>query len=87
MGITHFDGSVAGLGRCPFAGHTGAAGNVCTEDLIFMLHEMGVETGIDLDALIDCALLAEDIVGHPLPGSVMRGRSLTRLREQIGRPA
>ena len=87
MGIKHFDGSVAGLGGCPFAGHTGAAGNVCTEDLVFMLDEMGIETGIDLDALIDCALLAEDIVGHPLPGSVMKGRSLKRLRDRIGQPA
>lgn len=87
MGITHFDGSVAGLGGCPFAGHTGAAGNVCTEDLVFMLHEMGIDTGIDLDALIECAKLAEDIVGHPLPGSVMKGRSLKHLREQIGQPA
>ena len=52
-----------------------------------MLHEMGVETGIDLDALVECARLAEDIVGHPLPGSVMKGRSLKRLREQIGQPA
>jgi hydroxymethylglutaryl-CoA lyase len=87
MGITHFDGSVAGLGGCPFAGHTGAAGNVCTEDLVFMFHEMGVETGVDLEALIDCALLAEDIVGHPLPGSIMKGRSLKALRERIGHPA
>lgn len=87
MGITHFDGSVAGLGGCPFAGHTGAAGNVCTEDLVFMLHEMGVETGIDLEALIDCARLAEDIVGHPLPGSIMKGGSLKRLRHQIGQAA
>ncbi|MCC6888287.1 MAG: hydroxymethylglutaryl-CoA lyase [Hyphomicrobiales bacterium] len=87
MGISHFDGSVAGLGGCPFAGHTGAAGNVCTEDLVFMLHEMGIETGIDLEALIDCANLAEDIVGHPLPGSIMKGRSLKRLRERVGQPA
>jgi hydroxymethylglutaryl-CoA lyase len=87
MGVSHFDGSVAGLGGCPFAGHTGAAGNVCTEDLVFMFDEMGIESGIDLDALIECALLAEDIVGHPLPGSVMRGRSLKRLREKIGQPA
>ena len=87
MGIEHFDGSVAGLGGCPFAGHTGAAGNVCTEDLVFMFHEMGIETGIDLEALIECARLAEDIVGHPLPGSVMKGRSLKHLRERIGQPA
>jgi hydroxymethylglutaryl-CoA lyase len=80
MGVTRFDSSVAGLGGCPFAGHRGAAGNVCTEDLVFMCDEIGVETGIDLEALIDCAKLAEDIVGHPLPGSIMRGGSLRRLR-------
>lgn len=87
MGIRYFDTSVGGLGGCPFAGHTGAAGNVCTEDLVFMCEEMGVETGVDLDELIDCARLAEDIVGHPLPGSVMRGGSLKRLRERIGTSA
>jgi hydroxymethylglutaryl-CoA lyase len=58
MGITRFDAAVAGLGGCPFAGHAGAAGNVCTEDLVFMCEEMGIETGIDLDALIGCARLA-----------------------------
>jgi hydroxymethylglutaryl-CoA lyase len=82
MGITRFDAAVAGLGGCPFAGHAGAAGNVCTEDLVFMCEEMGIETGIDLDALLDCARLAEDIVGHPLPGSVMKGGALDALRER-----
>ncbi|HKA80824.1 MAG TPA: hydroxymethylglutaryl-CoA lyase [Xanthobacteraceae bacterium] len=85
MGITRFDAAVAGLGGCPFAGHAGAAGNVCSEDLVFMCEEMGIETGIDLDTLIGCARLAEDIVGHPLPGSVMKGGSLGRLRAQAGR--
>jgi hydroxymethylglutaryl-CoA lyase len=80
MGITRFDASVAGLGGCPFAGHQGAAGNVCTEDLVFLCHEMGIETGIDLDALIECARLAEDVVGHPLPGSVMKGGTLQQYR-------
>lgn len=83
MGVTRYDSSVAGLGGCPFAGHSGAAGNVCTEDLVFMCHEMGIETGIDLEALIECARLAEDIVGHPLPGSVMKGGSLQRLRATL----
>lgn len=83
MGVTVFDATVAGLGGCPFAAHTGAAGNVCTEDLVFMLDEMGIETGIDLDALIAAARLAEDIVGHPLPGSVKLGGSLRRLRAQM----
>ena len=80
MGVTRFDASVAGLGGCPFAGHQGAAGNVCTEDLVFMCHEMGIETGLDLDALIACARLAEEIVGHPLPGSVMKGGTLAKYR-------
>ncbi len=80
MGVDEFDSTVAGLGGCPFAAHKGAAGNVCTEDLVFMLQEMGIETGIDLDRLIEVARLAEDIVGHPLPGSVKVGGSLDALR-------
>jgi hydroxymethylglutaryl-CoA lyase len=82
MGVTRFDSSVAGLGGCPFAGHQGAAGNVCTEDLVFLCDELGIETGIELDALIECARLAEDIVGHPLPGSLMKGGTLKRFRRQ-----
>jgi hydroxymethylglutaryl-CoA lyase len=80
MGIDTFDSACAGLGGCPFAGHTGAAGNICTEDLAFMCEEMGIETGVDLDALIGCAQLAEDIVGHPLPGKLMRAGTLGRFR-------
>ena len=48
-----------------------------------MCEEMGIETGIDLEALIECARLAEDIVGHPLPGSVMKGGTLGRLRAAL----
>src|SRR5690606_34398032 len=70
MGVADFDAAVAGLGGCPFAGHAAAAGNVCSEDLVFMCHEMGIETGIDLERLVECARLAEDIVGHSLPGKV-----------------
>jgi hydroxymethylglutaryl-CoA lyase len=83
MGVDSFDASVAGLGGCPFAGHKGAAGNVCTEDLVFLCEEMGIATGVNLERLIDAARLAEDIVGHPLPGSVMRGGTLARLRQQL----
>ena len=83
MGVTRFDAAVAGLGGCPFAGHAGAAGNVCTEDLVFLCEEMGIKTGIDLDALIACAKLAEDIVGHPLPGAVMKGGTLKRFRAKL----
>ena len=81
MGVDQFDSSCAGLGGCPFAAHKGAAGNICTEDFVFMCHEMGIETGVDLDRLIDCALMAEMIVGHPLRGKVMKGGSLTRYRQ------
>ncbi|HKT79751.1 MAG TPA: hydroxymethylglutaryl-CoA lyase [Vicinamibacterales bacterium] len=83
MGIDIFDASVGGLGGCPFAAHSGAAGNVCTEDLVFMCEEMGIATGIDLSAMIAAARLAEAIVGHPLPGSVMKGGSLRELRERL----
>lgn len=83
MGVARFDSSVAGLGGCPFAGHSGAAGNVCSEDLVFLCDEIGIETGIDLESLIECGRLAEEVVGHPLPGSVMKGGSLRRLREKI----
>jgi len=83
MGVETFDAAVAGLGGCPFASHSGASGNVCTEDLVFMCHEMGIETGIDLEKMIESALLAEEIVGHPLPGSVMKGGSLALLRQKV----
>jgi hydroxymethylglutaryl-CoA lyase len=63
-GIDHFDSSIGGLGGCPYA--PGAAGNIATEDLVFMLHRMGVRTGIDEDALMDAARYAESLVGHPL---------------------
>jgi hydroxymethylglutaryl-CoA lyase len=87
MGVDTFDSTIAGLGGCPFAANKGAAGNVCTEDLAFMLAEMGIETGLDLDALIAAAQLAEDIVGHPLPGSLKIGGSLESLRRRIGERA
>ena len=85
MGVSLFDSSVAGLGGCPFAGSHGkpAAGNVCTEDIVFMCAEMGIETGVDLERLIDAAEMAERIVGHDLPGSVKRGGSLDKLRASI----
>ena len=77
-GVDLFDASVAGLGGCPFSGHAhgGAAGNICTEDLVFMCHEMGLETGIDLERLIEAARLAERIIGRRLDGRVMRSGSL-----------
>ncbi len=68
MGITTFDASVAGLGGCPFA--PGAAGNLATEDLVYTLHGMGIETGIDLERLWEAGKVAEAIVGRKLPGKV-----------------
>jgi hydroxymethylglutaryl-CoA lyase len=70
MGVTHFDASIGGLGGCPFA--PGASGNVCTEDLIHCLHAMGVETGVDLDALIETSRRVQEIVGHALPGQLVK---------------
>jgi hydroxymethylglutaryl-CoA lyase len=76
LGVTRFDASIAGLGGCPFAATDGAAGNICTEDFAFMCEEMGIETGLDIDRLIEVARIAEDVVGRPLPGHVMRGGTL-----------
>ena len=69
-GIDKFESSIGGLGGCPFA--PGATGNICTEDLVYLLHEMGIETGIDLDRLCDVARYVEDVVEHRLPGQVMK---------------
>jgi hydroxymethylglutaryl-CoA lyase len=69
-GVRKFDASIGGLGGCPYA--PGATGNVPTEDVVHLLDEMGFQTGIDLDRLIDAAFMAEDIVGRRLPGQVMR---------------
>jgi hydroxymethylglutaryl-CoA lyase len=83
MGVDMYDACVAGLGGCPFAAHKGAAGNICTEDLVFMCEEMGIDTGVDLELMIEAARLAEDIVGHPLPGCVMKGGTLDALRDKV----
>ena len=69
-GVTSFDASIGGLGGCPFA--PGASGNVCTEDLLHCLHAMGVETGIDLDRLIETSKFVEQVVGRTLPGQIIK---------------
>ncbi len=69
-GAAQFDGSIGGLGGCPYA--PGASGNVATEDMVAMLHAMGIDTGIDLNSLLDAAWLAEDVVGRPLEGRAKR---------------
>ncbi len=83
MGVDLFDSSIAGLGGCPFAehGNSRAAGNVCTEDAVFLCHELGIETGIDLDKLIVAARRAEEIIGAPLMGRVMHSGGLDKYRK------
>ncbi|HYF17440.1 MAG TPA: hydroxymethylglutaryl-CoA lyase [Ramlibacter sp.] len=80
MGVDDFDSAVAGLGGCPYAGFKDAPGNIATEDLVHMCQEIGVETGVDLERLLEVAREAERIVGHPLPGKVMRGGHLDSYR-------
>ncbi|MFC7528960.1 hydroxymethylglutaryl-CoA lyase [Actinoplanes sp. GCM10030250] len=76
LGVTEFDASAGGLGGCPYA--PGASGNVATEEVVHMLHDMGISTGIDLDRLIEAAELAEELVGRSLPSGVLRAGPRTR---------
>lgn len=69
-GVTHYDAAVGGLGGCPFA--AGATGNICTEDLVYLLQESGYETGVELEKLIDAARLTQDVIGRSLPGQVIK---------------
>jgi hydroxymethylglutaryl-CoA lyase len=70
MGARRFDAALGGLGGCPFA--PGATGNVCTEDLVHLFHEIGLSTGLDLEALIDLSRRLPDLVGHVVPGQVAK---------------
>jgi hydroxymethylglutaryl-CoA lyase len=70
LGITDFDASVGGLGGSPFA--PDAAGNVATEDLVHMVEDMGIHTGVDLDRVLEAARLVETLVGHAIPGRVSK---------------
>jgi hydroxymethylglutaryl-CoA lyase len=76
-GITRFDGSLGGLGGCPYA--PGASGNICSEDAIHMLEAMGYDTGIDLDKLLNVARHLPEIVGHDVPGQVAKAGRITDL--------
>ncbi len=76
VGITRFDSAVGGLGGSPTPG---AMGNVCSEDLVHMLHELGVETGLDLDKLIACARLVGELTGKALPSHVLRAGKRSEL--------
>jgi hydroxymethylglutaryl-CoA lyase len=77
LGVTEFDASVGGIGGCPYA--PGASGNIATEELVHMLEDMGIDTGIDLDALIEVAEMAEKLLGRTLPSGVLRAGPRTRL--------
>lgn len=70
VGVDRFDASAGGIGGCPFA--PGAPGNICSEDLIHMLHEMGIATGIDLPKLMECARMLERLLGHEVPGQTIK---------------
>lgn len=78
-GVSSFESSIGGLGGCPFA--PGASGNICTEDLVYLMHEMGIHTGVDLEKLIDVSLRMEAILGRSLPGQVMKAGPRSRLHE------
>jgi hydroxymethylglutaryl-CoA lyase len=76
-GIYRFDGSLGGLGGCPYA--PGASGNICSEDAIHMLAAMGYDTGIDLERLLPIARHLPDVVGHTVPGQVAKSGRITDL--------
>jgi hydroxymethylglutaryl-CoA lyase len=76
-GVSRFDASIGGLGGCPYA--PGASGNIATEDLVHMVEDLGISTGISLEGLIAAAHLAEEVVGRRLPGQVMRAGPRTQL--------
>jgi hydroxymethylglutaryl-CoA lyase len=76
LGVDDFDASVGGLGGCPYA--PGASGNIATEELVHMVEDMGVGTGVDLAAMIEAAAAAERIVGRELPSQVLRAGPRTR---------
>lgn len=78
-GVRRFDCSVGGLGGSPYA--AGAAGNVATEELVALLDDLGVHTGININALIDAALLAETLVGRPVPSRVAHAGPRSRRSE------
>jgi len=80
LGVTRFDTSVGGLGGSPFA--TGAAGNLATEELVALLDDLGVATGIDVEGLIDAAALAGELVGRTVPSRVASAGPRTRLSQE-----
>jgi len=82
LGVARFDATVGGLGGCPFAGQPGAPGNIATEELVLLCEEMGIRTGVDLEALIAAGRLAERIVGRQLPSAALRSGTLAPFRRK-----
>jgi hydroxymethylglutaryl-CoA lyase len=82
LGITRFESSFGGLGGCPFA--VGATGNVCTEDLVYLMDELGIASGIGLGGMIEIAQSIQTILGHDLPGQVMKAGPRLRTPRTIG---
>ncbi|OGA81834.1 MAG: hydroxymethylglutaryl-CoA lyase [Burkholderiales bacterium RIFCSPHIGHO2_01_FULL_63_240] len=78
LGVHTFDASVAGLGGCPYA--KGATGNVATEDVVYLLHGLGIQTGVDLDALVDAGAFISDALGRPTASRVARATLAKRAR-------
>jgi hydroxymethylglutaryl-CoA lyase len=78
LGISTFDAAIGGLGGCPYA--PGASGNLATEDLVYLLRGMGLETGVDFPRLVAAGLLAERLVGRPLPGRTLQAERATLAR-------
>jgi len=74
-GVTTFDASAGGLGGCPYA--PGATGNLATEDLVYLLHGLGITTGIDLAAVVEASARIEPLVGHLLPSRYYRAARAT----------
>ena len=72
LGVDSFDTSLGGMGGCPYCGNGRAAGHVPTEDFVDLCQELGIETGYNLDKLIEAAAIAEEVVGHPLWGHVSK---------------
>ena len=84
-GVTTFDASIGGLGGCPYA--PGAAGNLATEDVVNMLHRMGIETGIDLGKLVEAGEVAQELIGRKLSGKYLQAALGERDRAQARRRA
>ncbi|MGN8197872.1 hydroxymethylglutaryl-CoA lyase [Salinisphaera sp. RV14] len=76
VGVTRFDAALGGLGGCPYA--PGASGNICTEDLVHMFACMGIDTGVDLDSLIAVSETLPDLIGHDVPGQVVKAGKADR---------